>query len=253
LIKKRNMNQLYYEIFESLPRQGPGDDEATERAWRGLTGLPVPPEILDVGCGTGGQTLTLARLSPGNITALDNHPPFIETLRRNAAQSGYGDRIRCLVGDMGSMNLPEGSFDLIWSEGAANMMGLENALHAWRPLLRPGGYLAISELVWFRQEVPPEIGGYFAEVYPDIKYYEHIYPVIKSAGYDIIAHFPLADSSWWREYYTPAAQKIAELRAKYGNDPEAQAVFDSFQLEMDMHRKYSPYYGYGFYTMRRTA
>jgi ubiquinone/menaquinone biosynthesis C-methylase UbiE len=245
------LEELYFEIFESLPRQGPGDDESTRKAFQKLTGLPKHPQILDVGCGTGRQTLVLAKLSTGNIIALDNHQPFIETLKHNVRQAGYGDRIRCLVGDMNSMNFPEGSFDVIWSEGAANLTGLKNALHAWRPLLRPNGYMAISELVWFKQEVPPEIGDYFATVYPDIKYYGHIYPVIKSAGYKMIDYFSLPDQSWWTDYYTPAEERIAELRYKYRDNRDAQRIFDSFQLEMDMHKKYSPYYGYGFYIMRK--
>jgi ubiquinone/menaquinone biosynthesis C-methylase UbiE len=247
------MEELYFEIFESLPRQGPGDDKSTQKAFQKLTGLPKRPEILDVGCGTGGQTLTLAKLSTGNITALDNHQPFIETLKRNAHQAGYGNRIRCLVGDMNSMSFPEESFDVIWSEGAANLMGLKNALHAWRPLLRLKGYMAISELVWFKEEVPQEIRDYFAGEYPDMKYYKHIYPVIKSAGYKIIDYFPLPDKSWWTDYYTPAEKKIAEMRLKYRDNKDAQRIFDSFQLEMDMHKKYSPYYGYGFYIMQRES
>ena len=245
------MEELYFEIYESLPRQGPGDDESTRKAFQKLTGLPKQPEILDVGCGTGRQTLALAKLTTGNITALDNRPPFIETLKGNARRAGYGDRIRCLIGDMNSMNFLEESFDVIWSEGTAYIMGFKNALHAWRPLLRPKGYLAISELVWFKEEVPPEIRDYFAGEYPDMKYYHHIYPIIESAGYEVNDYFPLPDKSWWTDYYTPAEKKIAEMRFKHRDNKDVQMVFDSFQLEMDMHRKYSPYYGYGFYIMRK--
>jgi ubiquinone/menaquinone biosynthesis C-methylase UbiE len=247
----RSMEELYFEIFESLPRQGPGDDKSTRKAFQKLTGLPKHPEILDVGCGTGRQTLVLAKLPTGNITALDNHQPFIATLKRNVHQAGYEDRIRCLVGDMNSMDFLEGSFDVIWSEGAANLMRLKNALHAWRPLLRPKGYMAISELVWFKKEVPPEIQDYFAKLYPDMEYYEDIYSVIKSAGYKMVNYFPLPDRSWRTDYYTPAEKKIAEMRYKYRDNKEAQTILDSFQLEMDMHKKYSAYYGYGFYIMRK--
>jgi hypothetical protein len=41
------------------------------------------------------------------------------------------------------------------------------------------------------------------------------------------------------------------MRRKYRDNGEAQAVLDSFQLEIDMFRKYSQYYGYGFYIMRK--
>jgi len=246
------MDQIFFDIFEALPRQGPGDEKSTKRAFEKLTGLPEHPEILDVGCGTGGQTLILARLSSGNITALDNHTPFVDKLKRNARRDGYADRIHCVVGDMNSMNFPKGSFDAIWCEGAAFVMGFSNALKAWRPLLRPRGYLAVSELVWFKKRAPKEIKGFFAQVYPDIKHYKDIYPVIESSGYKMIDHFPLPGESWWTHYYTPAEKKLVALRRKYKGNQDAQAIFDSFQLEIDTHRKYADYYGYGFYIMRKT-
>ena len=245
------MEQIFYEIFEALPRQGPGDEKSTKTAFQKLAGLPEHPEILDVGCGTGGQMLALAKLSTGNITALDNHTPFIEKLKRNARRNSYSDRIHCVVGDMAAMTFPKGSFDVIWCEGAAYIMGFNNALKAWRPLLRPKGYIALSELVWFKKEAPQEIRAFFAREYPDMKYYEHIFPIIESAGYKMVDYFPLPGKSWWTDFYTPAEKKLVALRLKYKGDKNAQSIFDAFQLEIDMHRKYSDYYGYGFYIMQK--
>jgi len=247
------MEEIYFEIFESLPRQGPGDEESTKKAFQKLVELPEHPEILDVGCGTGSQTMVLAKLTSGKITALDNHAPFIEKLKRDVRWAGYGERISCVVGDMASMNFAEGSFALIWSEGAANIMGFEKALNAWRPLLRPNGYMVISEMVWFKEEAPQEIRDYFAKEYPDMKYYEHNFPIVESSGYKMIDYFPLPSEAWWKNYYTPSEKKLVEMRRKYRNNKDAQASFDSFQLEIDMYRKYSEYYGYGFYIMQRES
>jgi len=245
------MEAIFYEIFEALPRQGPGDEKSTKRALRKLAGLPGHPEILDVGCGTGGQTFVLAKLSTGNITALDNHAPFIEKLKRNARRAGCAERIHCVVGDMNSMNFPRRSFDAIWCEGAAFVMGFNNALKAWKRLLKPRGYVVVSELVWFKKRAPREVKDFFAREYPDMKYYEHIFPIVESAGYKMIDYFPLPGKSWWTHYYTPAEKRLVALRRKYRNNKDAQAIFDSFQLETDMHRKYSDYYGYGFYIMQK--
>jgi len=222
------MEEIYFEIFESLPRQSPGDDESTQKASQKLTELPEHPEILDVGCGTGKQTLVLANLSPGKITTLDNHPPFIETLKRDIRRSGYADRIRCIVEDMNSMKFPEESFDVIWSEGAAYITGFKKALEAWKLLLRPKGYMVISELVWFREGTQPEIRDFFTREYPDMKYYKSHYPIIKSAGYEVIGYFPLPDKSWWTDYYMPAEKIIDEMRLKHQGNKKAQKIFDSF-------------------------
>jgi hypothetical protein len=105
--------------------------------------------------------------------------------------------------------------------------------------------------VWFKKRAPKEVKDFFAREYPDMRYYKDINPVIESSGYKMIDYFPLPGESWWTHYYTPAEKKLIALRRKYKNNKDAQAIFDSFQLEIDMHRKYSDYYGYGFYIMQK--
>ncbi len=244
------MEKIFFEIFELLPRQGPGDDESTKKAFLKLTELPKSPEILDIGCGVGKQTLELAKLTSGKITVLDNHSPFIEILKRNIHQAGYSDRINCVVGDMAQMDFADKSYDLIWSEGSVFIMGFENALKSWKRLLRPRGYMVVSDLVWFKEDAPKEIKDFFAKEYPPMKHYKDIYPIIKSAGYKIIDYFPLPDRSWWTDYYTPMEKVIAEMKNKYKGNNDVQPTFDMLQLEMDMHKKYCEYYGYGFYIMQ---
>jgi SAM-dependent methyltransferase len=245
------MANVFFEIFEALPRQGPGSEEATRQAYGKLCGLPRRANILDVGCGSGAQTLVLAQLTTGEIAALDNHAPFIEALRREIDRRGLSTRVRCVNGDMGAMSFAEGSFDLIWSEGSAYNIGFENALNSWKVFLRPGGYLVASELVWFTKQAPPEITDYFGAQYPEMKHYEDIVAMIRSAGYELTDYFPLPSKAWWTDYYTPAQKTIANLRQKYPGDPEAKSILDSFELEMEMHRRYSEYYGYGFYLIRK--
>jgi len=67
----------------------------------------------------------LAAITKGTITALDNHPPFIEKLNQEATQRGCADRVKGITGDMGKTGLKKHSFDVIWSEGAANIINNE--------------------------------------------------------------------------------------------------------------------------------
>jgi hypothetical protein len=46
-------------------------------------------------------------------------------------------------------------------------------------------------------------------------------------------------------------KKIEEISPDYSGDKKAKKVFDIFLLEMDMHRRYSEFYGYGFYITRK--
>jgi SAM-dependent methyltransferase len=131
--------EVFFEVYEALPRQGPGSFDCTARAFRLCGELPPSPALLDLGCGVGGQTLHLARLTSGSIVALDNHAPSIERLRATLAERGLSQRVSSMVGDMADPGLPPQSFDLIWSEGALYSIGLEKALRVCHALLRPGG------------------------------------------------------------------------------------------------------------------
>jgi hypothetical protein len=48
--------KIFWEIHTSLPREGPGDNESTQKAYRILKELPENPRILDIGSGPGMQT-----------------------------------------------------------------------------------------------------------------------------------------------------------------------------------------------------
>jgi cyclopropane fatty-acyl-phospholipid synthase-like methyltransferase len=58
---KMDLLDLIIEYHKDNERQGPGSEEATLRALSFFPDLNENTKILDVGCGTGGQTITLAK------------------------------------------------------------------------------------------------------------------------------------------------------------------------------------------------
>jgi len=244
---------IFWEIFSGLPQQGPGSDEATRDALRAVGPLPVGARILDVGCGTGRQTLVLAQGTQGHITAVDIHGPFLEELRRQADAAGLGERITALQASMSELDFPDESFDLIWSEGAAYIMGFRAALTAWRRLLRHGGFLVVTEVSWLVDDLPEELRAYWAANYPAITSIEGNLQKITDAGYRTCKHFVLPESAWWDGYYVPLEARVRALRQKYAGDSEAEAELDETEKEIDFYRRYSHAYGYVFYVMQKSA
>ena len=243
--------ELFFEVYEPLPRQGPGNRACAEKALGLCRDLPGWPAVLDLGCGAGGQTIHLAELTHGSIVAIDSHAPSIERLRQTVAERGLGKGVRPVVGDMVQPGMPSGSFDLIWSEGALYNLGIENALRICHGLLRPGGYLAFTDAVWRKEEPPPEVKASFDLDYPTMGRVPDVLAAIGKTGYSLVDHFTLPDEAWWDDFYTPMERRIEELRGKYGGDAEALGVLDQLAQEPEMHRRYSDYYAYEFFVVRR--
>jgi len=243
--------EVFFEVFEDLPRQGPGNRNCAIKALGLCRELTEFPAILDLGCGVGGQTLHLAELTSGSIVAVDRHAPSIKRLQEAIAARGLSQRVSAIVGDMAHPEQPLGSFDLIWSEGALYNIGLRNALQVCHGLLRPGGYLAFTDAVWRKENPPPAVKASFDLDYPTMGSLDDDLAAIQDCGLELIGHFTLPDEAWWDDFYTPMEIRIAELRGKYDNDLEASAILDQLAAEPEMHRRHSDFYAYEFFVARR--
>jgi len=241
---------ILYEMFDGMPRGGPGSNDATRRAYEMVPNLPPAPQIIDIGCGPGMQTLELARLSGGQVTALDNHPPFLEQLNQNAAAAGLDAAITTMVGDMAALAFPTLSFDLIWSEGAIFIMGFQAGLRYWQRFLRPGGCIAVTEISWLREEPPPAPRDFFAAEYPAMQSVTQNIEIIRQAGLNLIGHFTLPEAAWWDDYYTPLAARLPRLKEAHVDDFTAQALIAATEVEIKTYREYAEWYGYEFYIMQ---
>ena len=240
--------EIFFEVFEPLPRQGPGNLACVQRALALCTELPSSPHILDLGCGSGAQTLHLASLTHGAIVAVDSHAPLIERLRAKVDERGLSARVEARVGDMSALDLPAESFDLVWSEGALYNLGLAAALPMCASLLRPGGYLAFTEPVWRTTDAPPEVREAFVD-YSTMGRVEDVVQLIEENGLSLVDHFDLPDEAWWDD--SPMERQLEKLRVKYAADAEALAALDEVAKEPAMHRRSAHHYGYTFFVARR--
>lgn len=243
-------SEIFFEVFDALPRQGPGNKASAQRALAMCAGLPQAPAILDLGCGSGCQTFYLAELTSGSITALDSHEPAIARLRAEAARRGLSGRIEAMVGDMADPPVPQATFDLVWSEGALYNIGIEPALDVCARVLKPGGHLVFTDAVWRRDDPPEAVRAGFEADYPGMGRVEDLLALIARSRFELLGHFTLPDEAWWDDFYSPMEARVADLQRKYRDDSEALELLAGIGREPELHRLHSDCYAYEFIVCR---
>ena len=245
------MDELFYEIFSDLPRQGPGDRGSTLKAAAEIKEIISEPKILDVGCGTGKQSIELLKYFGGTVTAVDNHQPYLENLKIKAQEEGFEDRLKCKNADMLNPAFVDGQFDLIWAEGSIYNIGFREGLESFKKMLKSGGYIAVTEVSWLKDSPPQELQEFWNQEYPDIKTIDQNLEIISSTDYKLVDHFKLPDSAWLDDYYNPLEKRLKYLRGKYKQDKKALELIEMIQHEIDIFHKYFSYYGYVFYIAQK--
>jgi SAM-dependent methyltransferase len=245
--------EFFLQFHRDVPRQGPGTTEATADAFRRIQHLlPPEPRILDLACGGGGQTLTLAGLTRGAILAVDNHEPFLQELRRHVVERGLEGQVTAQVGDMNALALPPRSFDLVWCEGALWVTGFERGLGIIRDLLRGPGLSVVSEAVWLRptEEIPRDVFEFWTGAYPTMAGLEASLAMARKVGFEVLDHFTLA-AEGWAAYVDPVERRMNEVLAKHAGDPDAEKAAEAERREFAMFRKNRGWFGYEFFLLKR--
>jgi ubiquinone/menaquinone biosynthesis C-methylase UbiE len=244
--------KYFNEVFHALPRQGPGCEETTRRAWQILHPLlPRNAEILDIGCGSGASTLCLARLGNARMIGMDNDAKLLKQLSADARAANLGNRIKTIEASMFQLPFEDASFDVTWAEGCLYIIGFEQGLNEWRRLLRPGGFMAVTELCWIRDNPPHRLREYWAKGYPAITTVDTSLALAEKAGYSVIDHFILPEEAWTTCYYQPMQKRISEMRRKYPDTDEVEKLCRELEKEIQVYEEYGTYFGYVFFLLKK--
>lgn len=238
---------LICEYFSAIDRQGPGSPEMTLRALGFTDNLTAGSHIADLGCGTGGQTMTLAQNTPAKITGIDLFPTFVDLFNANARRFNVDDRVKGIVGSMDDIPFEEGELDLIWSEGAIYNIGFGKGLKYWRKFLKPGGFVAVTEASWFTDERPDEINSFWLDAYAEIDTIPNKLAVLQKAGYVPVACFILPENCWTDHFYVKQVKAQEVFLAKHRGNKTAEGLVENERREARLYAKYKEYYGYVFY------
>lgn len=141
----------------------PGGPAEVERV---LEGLDIAgKQMLDIGCGSGGITLFIARrFAPDSITGFDVEEPVIREARRRALDAGLSDRAHFVQAPPGRLPFADACFDIVFSKDAMVHISDKDAIfvEVFR-VLKPGGIFAASDwLIGHDDELSADMKAYVA-------------------------------------------------------------------------------------------
>jgi len=239
--------KLICEYFCGMQQQGPGSPEITLKALSFIEGLNKNSRIVDIGCGTGAPTMTLAKNTKAQITGIDLFPEFIDIFNANVQKQGLQDRIKGVVGSMDNLPFKDEELDLIWSEGAIYNIGFEKGLNEWRKFLKKDGYIVVSEASWFTEKRPKVIDTFWKNAYPQIDTIAKKVAQMQKAGFILVATFILPEYCWIENFYQPQIEVQKKILEKYAGNKTAKEFITNERHEAELYLKYRKFYGYVFY------
>jgi ubiquinone/menaquinone biosynthesis C-methylase UbiE len=244
--------ELIIDLHKNSERQGPGSEEETLKA---LDFMDLPRDrelkITDIGCGSGGQTITLAKNLNGQITAVDLFPEFLDELNEKSQKKGLTEKIIRLEKSMDDLPFNDKEFDIVWSEGAIYNIGFESGIKKWKNYLKVGGYLAVSEITWITNSRPKEIEEFWTQEYPEIDTASNKIKILENNGYTLVGYFYLTQNSWIENYNKPMEARFETFLKRNNNSELARKVVKENKAEIELYQKYKDYYSYGFYIAKK--
>ena len=181
--------------------------EFTRTAFKRLPPMDNP-SILDIGCGSGIQTIELAKMCNGHITSIDIDIPALVSLRKRTKDLGLSHRISVKQASMLDLNRVRETYDIIWAEGSIFVVGFENGIRDWKKLLTKDGFLVVHD----------EDAGIETKI-----------QIIAKYRYELIGQIRIPHEEWEERYYKPLLSALSKKKLAASEESNLRKEIDTFK------------------------
>jgi ubiquinone/menaquinone biosynthesis C-methylase UbiE len=185
------------------------------------------PLILDIGCGTGVPTITLADIYAGTIYAVDSNKKSISYLNEKINHLNLSNKIITIHSSVFDLKFTDLKFDIILSEGLLNIIGFENGLQIVSRHIKEDGYFIIHD---------------------EAENNNDKLKIIKRNKYKLLDSFELNEDVWWDDYYDELERKITSF-----SDKKIRDLFKRELDEIEMYNKEPDKFRSMYYILKKQS
>ena len=173
--------------------------------------------VLDIGCGTGGPAIVLARDLGARVICIDVEPQLLERARKLADEAGVAEQIEYRLVTPGPLPFEDDIFDVVFSKDALIHIPDKQALYQQiMRVLKPGGAFAASD--WLSGENTPNDKAFqqyicLTQLDFTMATAEHTANVMREAGFENVE---TNDRNKW--YASLSKQELAQIEGPLRDD-----------------------------------
>jgi len=234
----------FYLAYKYLDRLSPGSVDTTLKVLDKIDDKNIL-NVLDIGCGVGQATILLAnRFENATIESIDLFKHYLSLLDEKIAENNLDDRVFTYQMDMRDPDFANEEFDIVFSEASIEIIGFKKGLKEWKRLLKPNGYLIVSDISWISKP-SNESRKFWKNTYGEVDTIENKISQIKDEGYEFL-DYVIVPKDDWESYYVELEKNLNVLRS----DKSARDFVKQLKKEIDVYRSNSDDYSYVFYIMK---
>lgn len=233
--------------YKGLDRLSPGSDDTTLKAIEKID-FNVDDElnILDIGCGVGSSTILLANyFENSTVEAIDLFKHYLSVLDDKISQNNLANRVFGYRMDMKDPDFANEEFDIVFAESSIEIMGFKKGIMEWKRLLKPKGYMIVSDISWISKPSSRSI-KFWKNIYDEVDTIENKIAQIANEGYEFV-DYVIVPKEDWNEYHKKLEKNLNSLN----NDKSAKEFVSQIKKEIRHYRENSDDYSYVFYIMKK--
>ena len=219
-------------------------------------GLSADFLVFDASCGKAGSVIALAQTYGCAAVGMDDRPEFVEDGRRRVLFEDLSHLVDLLTHAGDDYPFDDDYFDLALLCGPAHPASEEDKLNALARIVKPGGWIAFSGLVWKPEEGDVDSGrlARWLDAYLPCEPIdaEELRGHLTEQGYDVafVAH---ETNNAWESFLAPQARAIIENRLEYADSSEARDMLDEWQRDLEVYHEGGgkQLLGYATFLLRR--